>query len=224
MLARTAATTRSHRGASNGSTSRSPGSISASSLRRKSARARWRRVFTVPGELLGGFEIGAKRRLLDGQLLYLPEDEHGPEVIGQRVDGAPEEPAMLDVRGVLLGRSRLGSHFRFLLAGHGAQSAPPATERFVDGDARQPGGERRAAFEVAQVGVGVEISGLHGVLDLGLVAQDGADGAVEALVVTTHDQLEELGIAGQDAIDHLLVGPGLVLFQARGHRHGTPES
>src|SRR5437763_36064 len=96
----------------------------------------------------GGLDVEARGGLLDGQLLYLPEDEHGPEVLGERVDGAPEKPAVLYVRGILLGRSRLGGHVRFLLAGHCAQSAPPPAERFIDGDARQPGDERRAVLEV----------------------------------------------------------------------------
>jgi hypothetical protein len=81
---------------------------------------------------------------------------------------------------------------------------PP--ERLVDGDPREPRRERGLPGELGEPGVGEEIGLLHRVLDLRLVAEQAADGAVDARVVAADEQLEELGLAAPNAPDELRVG------------------
>jgi len=56
--------------------------------------------------------------------------------------------------------------------------------------------------------VGVDVGLLHDVLDVGVVAQDGPDGAVDPLVVPPHQHLETGRFAGADPLDQRLVGLG----------------
>jgi hypothetical protein len=59
----------------------------------------------------------------------------------------------------------------------------------------------------------------------GVVADEGPDGAEEALVVPAHQELEELRLAGEDAAHDLLVGGnrGHQAAQGGGEVHGAPS-
>jgi hypothetical protein len=83
--------------------------------------------------------------------------------------------------------------------------AAHARQRFVDGDSCQPGGKPGPAVELAQVRVGIHVRLLHHVLGLLLVADDGAGGTVEALVVAPHQDLEKSRLAVQHLRDDLFV-------------------
>ena len=63
----------------------------------------------------------------------------------------------------------------------------------------------RAACEIGEVNVSVHVRLLHHVQRLVLFAEDGADGAVDALVVTAHHDLERLDIPRPHAQDDVLV-------------------
>ena len=90
---------------------------------------------------------------------------------------------------------------------HGRVSAAPSSsrQRLVHRDSREPRGELRAAVELTQVAVRVDVGLLHDVLGLAFVPEDGPSGAVEPLVVAPHQHLEERRLAGQNTGDHLLV-------------------
>ena len=80
-----------------------------------------------------------------------------------------------------------------------------AGERFIDGDASEPGAEGGAAGELIQVLVGADVGGLHDLFGEGVVAGDGAGGAIEALVVAAHDDFKERRLAVEDAAHDLFV-------------------
>src|SRR5579864_1114278 len=81
-----------------------------------------------------------------------------------------------------------------------------AAQSLIDRDAGEPAGERGAAFELAQAGEGADVSLLHHVFAFGVVAQDGAGGAVDALVMAAHQDLKQVALAGEHARHDLLVG------------------
>ena len=64
---------------------------------------------------------------------------------------------------------------------------------------------RERSLELPQMRVRVQIRLLHHVLGLVIVAQHGPHGAIDALVVAAHQDLEERSVAGDDALDDLFV-------------------
>ena len=56
-------------------------------------------------------------------------------------------------------------------------------------------------IEAVEMLVGADVGLLHDVLGVGVIAEDRADGAVDALVVPPHQQLETRRLAGADAAD-----------------------
>ena len=65
-------------------------------------------------------------------------------------------------------------------------------------DAREPGRETRAAFELVQVLVRAHEGVLHHVFGFAVVAQDGPGRAVHARVVAPHQLLEQRQLSGAD--------------------------
>ena len=63
----------------------------------------------------------------------------------------------------------------------------PPRQRFMHRDSRQPGRERRAPLELAQMLVGADVRVLNHVFRLGSIAQNRNHHAVEPLVVPPHD-------------------------------------
>ena len=62
--------------------------------------------------------------------------------------------------------------------------------------------------------IGVDVGQLHHVLDVAIVAQDRANRSIEPLVVATHEDFVEGGVAAAHAIDDGFVGE-----LGRGRRH-----
>jgi hypothetical protein len=91
----------------------------------------------------------------------------------------------------------------------------------VDADACEPRPEARAALELAEVLVGLDVGLLHDLFDVAFVAHDRANGPVEAAVVATHDQLVELGLPRQNAAHHLLVAEPVGAWKDRRHHVAT---
>jgi hypothetical protein len=82
---------------------------------------------------------------------------------------------------------------------------PPARERFVDGDPRQPGGKARTAGELAEMRVCAHPGVLHDVFRLCVVPEHGADRPEDTSVVSSHENLERPLIAGEHTGDHDVV-------------------
>ena len=97
-----------------------------------------------------------------------------------------------------------------------------ASQRFVDGNARQPGGERCTCGKLAQVLERPDVGILHHVFRFGVIAQDRARNTIKPLIVPAHNELIQGGIAGLHPVDDFFVGPafGAGLFQSSGGFHG----
>src|SRR5262249_8068413 len=68
------------------------------------------------------------------------------------------------------------------------RSLPPqSSQRFVQRDPCEPGGQARIAAELAEVGEGTEIGLLNHILRLAVITSDGAGDAVQTPVVPSHD-------------------------------------
>src|SRR6266481_8164171 len=134
------------------------------------------------------------------------------DVCSSDLDRGLEHAAQLAVGGLLLdvGGGTEGGHVVPLgaLVPERLEPALPARtgQRLVHGNAGEPGSERRPPGELMQVREGTHVGLLHDVLGLAVVAQDGARRAVEALVVTAHDDLEERRLAAAHARHDLLIG------------------
>jgi hypothetical protein len=87
-----------------------------------------------------------------------------------------------------------------------AAAAASASQRLVDRDAGEPGGEPGPSRELIEVAEGADVRVLHDVLGFGVVGEDGAGDAIEPLVVAAHEHLEQAGLAIPHAGHHLLVG------------------
>src|SRR5215470_17544227 len=79
-------------------------------------------------------------------------------------------------------------------------------KRFVDPDADQPAGEATGFRELAKMGEGLDVGLLHHLLHLGFHLEQRSNGAKEALVVASHQHLEQLGLAGEYSRHDDLVG------------------
>jgi len=102
----------------------------------------------------------------------------------------------------------------------------------VHRDPREPGAERRPSRELIEVRERPDVGLLNHVLRLGVVPEDRADGAIDALVVAAHEDLEQRGIAGAHPLHHLLVGELALAgtatlcstIHARPHRYGVAHA
>lgn len=113
------------------------------------------------------------------------------------------------VVGVVLHHRLLCSTVEFDLAAALARAQP--AEGLADGDAGQPGREARGPGELIEMPVGRQIGLLHRVLGVVVVAQDGARGAEQPLVVAPHQDLEERLVAAANPRDHVFIGQGAVV-------------
>src|SRR6516165_5364325 len=77
----------------------------------------------------------------------------------------------------------------------------------MDGNSCKPCGKRCAAFELREVLIRADVSILHDVFCLVAITQNRYDHTVEPLIITTHDDFVEVGLAGQYALDDLFVRP-----------------
>src|SRR3546814_3818430 len=68
-------------------------------------------------------------------------------------------------------------------AGAAPLSGALAAQRFIDGDAGKPGGQRRASLEPFDRGKSAQICALHRILGFRAIAEDGEGGSKQALVV-----------------------------------------
>jgi hypothetical protein len=78
--------------------------------------------------------------------------------------------------------------------GPGLSPAAPC-KRLVNGNPCEPCGKLRAFCELIQVGERVDVRLLHHVFGFGLALQHGARDAIHALVVTSHEDFEQRGLA-----------------------------
>ena len=63
------------------------------------------------------------------------------------------------------------------------------------------------AAELIEMRVGIDIRLLHHVLDVTIVAENGANGPVQPLVVAAHQDFVEGDVAAADALDDGFIGP-----------------
>src|SRR5271169_930754 len=110
---------------------------------------------------------------------------------------------------------------------HWALQTDPA-KRCIHSDAGQPRCHARASFELCEVAEGREVRLLHHVLYLGLVAENRGHTAVDALVVTAHQNLEKRRLADANAFDDLRVREELAVRggharKSRARFHGLPR-
>ena len=98
-----------------------------------------------------------------------------------------------------------------------------AGQRFMDGDAGQPGGEGGASGELIEVFVSPDVGVLHDVFGFGVAMQDGARDPVETLVVTTHDDFIKRSLSPTNAADNFLVSQAFRsdFFRNYGWSHET---
>ena len=81
--------------------------------------------------------------------------------------------------------------------------APQPAQRLVHRDPRQPGREAGIAAKAFQMREGADVSLLHDVLGLAVVAQDAAGEPVEPAVVRLHDGANRGLVAGQRPADQV---------------------
>ncbi len=77
-------------------------------------------------------------------------------------------------------------------------TAEPA-ERLIEHDAREPSGQARFALETLNVSEGADITFLHHLLGFGIVPDDAARQAIEALIVAPHQNGERGRLPGTHA-------------------------
>ena len=80
---------------------------------------------------------------------------------------------------------------------HGGPPAAQPAQRLVHGDPRQPGRKAGIAAKAFQMREGANVSLLHHILGLAVVAQDAAGEAIEPAVVSLHDGADGGFVAGQ---------------------------
>jgi hypothetical protein len=92
-----------------------------------------------------------------------------------------------------------------ILDSHEAPSALLAVKRLVNGDPRQPRRKAGAAEKLVKVRKRSHVGILQNVLRLGLVTKNRAHNSIEALVVTPHEDLEQVCMAASHPVDDLFV-------------------
>src|SRR5437763_110830 len=90
-------------------------------------------------------------------------------------------------------------------------AAPQQVARLVDGDARQPRLQLRAAFEPRQVRVGLDEGVLGDGVRFHVVADDGVGHAVDVPLEALDQERERGAVAGERLFDQLAVGRGGVV-------------
>lgn len=78
-------------------------------------------------------------------------------------------------------------------------------KRLVNGDPRQPRRKARAPEKLVKVRKRSHIGILHDILGLGLVTKNRAHSSIEALVVASHKDLEQVRMAVFHPIDNLFI-------------------
>src|SRR5262249_5371428 len=174
----------------------------------------------LPELALGAVQAHLDRRLGDaegladlvgGHALDLAQEEDRAVDLGKLGEGGLEQGGELSVAELRFGAARRAHQFlpSVLLVAERRLGEAPAraqpVDRRVDRDAHQPGRDLRPLDELAEVQESAKIRLLHDVLALRLVAEERAHGAVDPLVVATHEYLEEIPIARAHARDDLLV-------------------
>ena len=156
----------------------------------------------------GGLDVEHLGRLRDAELLDAAQHEDLPKLLGQPIDRRLHDSQQVVARCRVLGLdlNEVGQREHVLLGLDDLGRAAHAAERFVDGDAREPGLEAVRAAKLVEVVVGANVRGLHDVARLVVVAHDAAREAEQQAVVPPHQELEERGIAGQHARDDRGVG------------------
>src|SRR5580765_6772821 len=81
-------------------------------------------------------------------------------------------------------------------------------------DACQPGGEPGPPGKLTQMFVRANVGVLHYIFSFAIITQNRSSHAVEALVVTTHDDFKHLRLARQHSAHDFFVTQGL---RRRGH-------
>ncbi len=198
--ARTPATTRSQRGASNGYSSAMDSPVRCSSAARSRALARERRCFTLSGVSPSASATSAVESCWTSRRTKTDRCDSG-----ERVHQLLEQVIQLRAGQPLLGvGSAALSHVRLLLQrvrrhAWPAAVAPEPLERLVQTDPQEPGGEPCAAGELRELAEGEHVRLLHQLLGRVLVANHRANRPVQARVVPAHQQLEARALTGDDA-------------------------
>jgi hypothetical protein len=81
---------------------------------------------------------------------------------------------------------------------------------FVHRDARQPGRKLRLPGKLVQIFIGANLGVVPYVLSFAVIAQNGPSHAVEALVVTAHDDFKHPRLARQHSGHNFFVTQGLL--------------
>src|SRR5262249_20233657 len=167
-------------------------------------------------------DVGHLRR---GQLLDLAQDEDRAVAVEQPVDELLEEILDRGAGEAVLGSGVGAVHGGLVLEHLWGRSRPAAVsteplERLVDADAQQPRGEASAARELPEPGEGQDVGLLHQLLDLALFRDEGADGALGALVAPPPHQPEGLDVPAQDPGDEVTLGGAGLLDRWRKRQRG----
>jgi len=170
--------------------------------------------------LLGKAE--SRSRLRSAQFFDVSKHDNGAELFGKAKHCIFKKLTEFRSGRILLRIQRSLDHIhrKFsilpgLLQLLGAVARAEPRQRFVDRNARQPGGKRCASGVLVQVLVGPDVSILHHIFRFGIIVQDRARDTIQALVVPAHDDLVQSRIAGFDPLDDLLVGPAFGLAFSR---------
>ncbi len=97
------------------------------------------------------------------------------------------------------------------------------SQRIVDDDAGEPGGERGSAREALDRRERLQIGALHRVLGILAIAQYLPCGAKQPLVVALHDEAHRPGIAARDIGRQLEIGAALIAKVGLRAHAGAPS-
>ncbi len=149
-------------------------------------------------EDLGGVAHGAP--------VHRAKHEDLSKPVGQGVDGALEGNLQLGVGRLGFGRRERRGGFRHIelhrrewrtaVATHAAQC-------LVKGDLSNPRREQHRGMQRRQMCKRAHVGVLHHVFRLGVIAQHAANHAVDLLVVSAHQGLEQRALARANAVDQL---------------------
>lgn len=95
-----------------------------------------------------------------------------------------------------------------LLDAGGGALPPQSSQRFVERDAGQPGGQLRIAAKTLQMGEGLDVAGLHHVFGFRVIAHNRPGDAEQALVVALDNHADRGLIAHACEIDQRIIVAG----------------